>query len=162
MNRNKLFGRAATIVASVALPVVVVFSSVTPASAAGAAALTLSGASNGSWAASGSAFDPGRSDVQLWVRDITGGGWSTLEQQSGLHTSVHVFRCYTPTRCFYNPGGQLTANGAVYPLNPPWATPWPVHTLSCAHSYQAVAYDPADGYSYSNVLTEPACPAPPR
>ncbi len=161
MTSTSLPARVALLVVAAALPVAISLTSASPASAS-AGAVTLSAAANGSWAASGSSFSPGRTDVQLWIQDTTSGGWSTLEYQAGLNTSAYQFGPCSPTRCAYNPGGLLTATGALYPLTPPFSYRFPVHTLACGHSYLAVAYDPADGYSYSNTLTEASCPPPPR
>jgi hypothetical protein len=128
--------------------------------------LTLSkGESSGvgyQWVVSGSGFTPGQSDVQLWVQDVTGGGWNTLEYQSGLTTSRSTIY-WGDLRVV--PGGALSAEGVMqrvlvgpdvgYGLEA-------VHPLRCGQKYEAVASDPLDGRVDSNVLEEPACQALPK
>jgi hypothetical protein len=120
--------------------------------------LTLSnGTSNpGQWVATGTGYARGLSDVSIYVYDVTNPsmGFPLLEAQYDLTTSSYsIFP--------YNPGGLFSAAGQeekVF-LN----ELGPVHPLQCGHQYEAVTYDPTDGYVQSNVLSEPACsvPAPP-
>lgn len=118
--------------------------------------LTLSnanGAVPGQWTASGNAYAHGLGDVQIWVMNVTDGGWSTVEYQSGLSTS-------SPSLVPYNPGGLFSAAGQtkLVLVDPDvgYRTE-AVDPLTCGHKYQAVTDDPTDGYVYSTVLTEPAC-----
>jgi hypothetical protein len=105
------------------------------------------------WAASGNTYAVGVSDVEIWVMNVTDGGWSTVEYQSGLTTSS---RSIFP----YNPGGLFSAAGKTQQvlIDPDVGYETEaLHPLTCGHRYQAVTDDPSDGYVYSNVLTEPAC-----
>ena len=119
--------------------------------------LTLSnstGSVAGQWVATGNTYAPGLGDVQIWVMNVTDGGWSTVEYQSGLTTSV---RSILPA----NPGGLFSAAGKTHQVlvdpNVGYRTE-AVNPLTCGHKYQAVTDDPTDGYVYSNVLVEPTCP----
>lgn len=105
------------------------------------------------WAASGNTYAMGLGDVDVWVMNVTDGGWSTVEYQSGLTTSSHsIFP--------YNPGGLFSAAGKTHQvlIDPDvgYVTE-ALHPLTCGHQYEVVTYDPNDGYVYSNVLSEPAC-----
>jgi hypothetical protein len=119
------------------------------------ATLTLSNGTRapGQWAASGNTYAHGLSDVQIWVMNVTDGGWSTVEYQGGLTTS-------SPSIVPYNPGGLFSAAGQtkLVLVDPDvgYRTE-AVDPLTCGHKYQAVTDDPSDGYVYSNVLSEPAC-----
>jgi hypothetical protein len=121
-----------------------------------APSLTLSNASGGvpgQWAASGNTYARGLGDVQIWVMNVTDGGWSTVEYQSGLATSSYSIAPY-------NPGGLFSAAGEtkLVLVDPDVGyRREAVDPLTCGHSYQAVTDDPTDGYVYSNVLTEAAC-----
>ena len=128
------------------------------AAAASAATLTLSDGPYNTWAVSGVDFDWGRTDVQVWVVDLTTHTW--LEYQNGLKTTQPFcagLRCVLP--------GRLHATGTVV-----WVPPGEffggyyvaVHPLACGHSYQAWAYDPVERWVVSNTLVEPNCPPPPR
>lgn len=142
--------RVAALAGAVLAGTVVSSFAATPAQAAGRLTLTDQA---GRWSVSGSAFSPGRSDVQVWV--VRADSWTTLEHRSGLTTSSPVV---TPT--FFLPGGRLSAKGRQYwfqgfgIIPSHWAN---VNPLQCGQPYQAVAHDAADGYSDSNVLTTP-CP----
>ncbi len=125
--------------------------------------LALTSNSYDAWVAYGSSYTPGLSDVQLWIQDVTNGGWTTLEYQNNLSTSTtHTVCAGDPIRhCWVSFGGALSAQGALYyvpgvPGGFPgsWAA---LHPLLCGHSYEPVSYDPSDGWVYGNVLTEPAC-----
>jgi hypothetical protein len=118
--------------------------------------LTLSnttGSVAGQWVANGNTYAVGLGDVDIWVMNVTDGGWSTVEYQSGLSTSS---RSLVP----YNPGGLFAAAGQTKQVlvdpDVGYRTE-AVDPLTCGHHYQAVTYDPTDGYVYSNVLTEPVC-----
>jgi hypothetical protein len=111
------------------------------------------GAVPGQWAASGNTYARDLGDVQIWVMNVTDGGWSTVEYQSGLTTSSSSI---VP----YNPGGLFSAAGQtkLVLVDPDVGyRREAVDPLTCGHSYQAVTDDPTDGYVYSNVLTEAAC-----
>jgi hypothetical protein len=119
-------------------------------------ALTLSnstGSVAGRWVATGDAYARGLGDVQIWVMNVTDGGWSPIEYQSGLTTS-------SASLVPYNPGGLFSAAGQTKQVlvdpDVGYRTE-AVNPLTCGHKYQAVTDDLADGYVYSNVLTEPAC-----
>ena len=106
----------------------------------------------GQWAATGNTYSPGLSDVQIWVMDVTHGGWSTLEYQSGLTTSARLLPFIL--------GGGLSAAGKLKEvlIDPDVGyRKEAVDPLKCGHNYQAVTDDPIDGYVYGNVLSEPAC-----
>ena len=112
-----------------------------------------SGAVPGQWVATGNTYASGLNDVQVWVMNVTDGGWSTYEYQDGLATS-------SPSLIPYNPGGLFSAAGKTHQVlvdpDVGYRTE-AVDPLTCGHKYQAVTYDPSDGYVYSNVLSEPAC-----
>ena len=118
--------------------------------------LTLSNANGdvaGQWAASGNTYARGLSDVQIWIMNVTDGGWSTVEYQSGLSTSSYSI---LPA----NPGGLFSAAGQtkLVLVDPDLGyRTEAVDPLTCGHSYQAVTDDPTDGYVYSTVLNEAAC-----
>jgi hypothetical protein len=111
------------------------------------------GAVPGQWVATGNTYASGLNDVQIWVMNVTDGGWSTYEYQSGLTTSAHSL---VPS----NPGGLFSAAGKTHQVlvdpDVGYRTE-AVDPVTCGHQYQAVTYDPTDGYVYSNVLSEPAC-----
>lgn len=106
----------------------------------------------GQWAATGNTYSPGLNDVQIWVMDVTHGGWSTLEYQSGLTTSARLLPLIL--------GGGFSAAGELKEvlIDPDVGyREEAVHPLKCGHKYEAVTDDPIDGYVYGNVLSEPAC-----
>jgi hypothetical protein len=87
------------------------------------------------------------------------GTWTTVEHVSGIPT---MFPSSGPSQVIqlYS-GGAFGASGAQHYVPPAGIFGGGMvndHTLLCDHSYQAMAYDSADGYVYSNVLAEPACP----
>jgi hypothetical protein len=166
--KKRTVTRFAVAMAALVIPLICGLTSATSASAGilPPLSLTLSSAvinnSYDDWVASGSSYTPGLSDVQLWVQDVTNGSWTTLEYQSGLDTTSRAVYCVDHI-CREYLGGGLNTQGAKY-----WVTVAPgglgypgyweaVHELQCGHSYQAVTYDPSDGWVYSNILTEPAC-----
>lgn len=153
-------GRLAMAAAVVAAPVALMLGTSAAANAGTTPTLTLSNGSYSAWVASGSGYTAGLSDVQIWVQDVTDGGWSTLEYQSSITTSSYYFHCYTGSLplCVFNPGGLLSAKGALGYYSGLFSGYYAIHPLLCGHQYQAVTYDPNDGWVYSNVLTEPACP----
>jgi hypothetical protein len=115
---------------------------------------------SGEWVASGAGFAPSRSDVRLWIQNTP--SWTTLEYQSNITTSRSFYYFYGGVYN-YVAGGQFTAQGLKDYIAPGpgvlgGGSYYAANPLECGRSYQAVAYDPADGYVYSNVLTEPACP----
>ncbi len=117
--------------------------------------LTLSNGTGaaGQWAATGNTYAHGLGDVQIWVMNVTDGGWSTVEYQSGLSTS-------SPSIFPYNPGGVFSAAGQLKQvlIDPDVGYgEVAVHALKCGHQYEAVTDDPTDGYVYSNVLNEAPC-----
>ena len=127
-----------------------------PAAAAGGS-LTLGTTSvPGQWQVNGSQYSLPSSSVQLWVMDVTGGGWSTLEYQSGISTTRYA-SCPLPGCYKY----RLTARGALswFPgsgvIPPHWRA---VHPTLCGRSYQPVTYDGSNGWVYGTVRAEPACP----
>jgi hypothetical protein len=84
--------------------------------------------------------------------DVTHGGWSMLEYQSGLTTSSP----HLP----YSPGGGFSAAGRLKQVLVDPDVGYreeAVDPLKCGHQYEAVTDDPSDGYVYSNVLSEAAC-----
>ena len=117
--------------------------------------LTLSNGTGapGQWAASGNTYARGLIGVQIWVMNVTDGGWSTVEYQSGLTTSSYSVFPYNP-RGLFSAAGQ-TKQVLVDP-DVGYRTE-AVDPLTCGHKYQAVTDDPTDGYVYSNVLSEPTC-----
>jgi hypothetical protein len=111
---------------------------------------------NGHWTANGAGFAAGRSDVQLWVMDV--GTWSTVEYQSGIYTTIVNGGPSQLVQLVQ--GGGFVVSGAQHYVPPAGIFGGGTvnyHPLLCGTSYQAVAYDPADGYVYGNVLQEPAC-----
>jgi hypothetical protein len=144
---------------AIAAPLAAGLTGASPASASTQPVLALSNGSN-AWVASGSSYTGGLSNVQLWVQDVTNGGWTTLEYQSGLSTSTYTVVCAGHI-CRVGPAGLLRAQGQLYYVpGVPGGFPgyWAAqHPLLCGHSYEAVSYDPSDGWVYSNVLAEPAC-----
>ena len=129
------------------------------AQASPASKVTLSDQS-GHWTAGGIGFDRGRSDVQLWV--MAKDSWTTVEHLSGISTTFTTGGSSQLIQLVQ--GGTFGASGAQHYVAPFGLFPGGMvtdHPLLCGTSYQAVAYDPADGYVYSNVLTEPACPVIP-
>jgi hypothetical protein len=153
---KRLFVRLVVAAAALAAPLLFTLGSATAAHASTNAVLTLSNGSYGTWAASGSSYGPGRSDVQIWVQDVTGGGWSTLEYQNGITTSTFSWWC-NGWYCYARLGGLLSARGALGYSSYGLLGYYALHPLQCDHKYQAVTYDPADGWIYSNVLSEAAC-----
>jgi hypothetical protein len=151
---------------ALALPLFAGLASAGSASAATTPALHLGSTSWDAWAASGSGYTPKLTGVQLWIEDVTNPTRVTLEYQSGVHISGPGEVCSNHL-CTWSPGGALSAQGASYWVTvPPGGFGYPgywraVHPLACGHRYQALTYDPSDGWAYSNVLTEPACPPPP-
>lgn len=132
----------------------------------GHATLTLANVSESTaygyrWQVSGSRYPFGRSDVRLWVYDITSLATiaaGPVEYQSGLHTTSCSVVCVLG-------GAFLSAQGAAYyvPPNGVLGGYWvALHPLQCGHSYAAYTQDPFDGEVGSNTLTEPACLPPPR
>jgi hypothetical protein len=113
------------------------------------------------WQVQGSWYPSGRSDVRLWVFDITSLATvaaGPVEYQSGLHTTSCSFVCVRG-------GAFLHAEGAAYyvPPNGVLGGYWvALHPLQCGHSYAAYTQDPIDGEVGSSTLTEPACLPPPR
>jgi hypothetical protein len=160
---NYTRARVATVMTALALPLLAGLLTASSASAGTGPALQLGSNSYGDWVASGSSYASGLSDVQVWLQNVTNGGWTTVEYQSGVHTSVRSVTCSNHS-CLISPGGILSAQGASYWVSvPPGGFGYPgywqaEHPLACGHSYEAVTYDPSDGWVYSNVLTEPACP----
>jgi hypothetical protein len=116
---------------------------------------------SGQWVVSGAGFGASRSDVRVWVQNVP--SWTTLEDQSNITTSRSFYYFYGGVY-HHVPGGQFTAEGLTTYIAPGpgvlgGGSSFAENPLDCGHSYQAVAYDPADGYVYSNTLTEPACPS---
>ncbi len=112
------------------------------------------------WVVNGTGLAPSRSDVQVWIMKAS--TWTTLEYQSGQSTTAPYYSTNCTATCYFLPGGRMTARGSTVA----WGTPDGfhgtnvLHWLECATTYQAVSYDPVDGWVYSNLLTEPACPPP--
>ncbi len=103
--------------------------------------------------------------MQIVVQQVTGvkslgliPEYPTLESQSGPTTSS---RSLVPS----NPGGLFSASGdtaRVY-VQSQYGGAWgwtvvAVNPLRCGQQYWAFTWDPTDGFVYSNVLSEPACP----
>jgi hypothetical protein len=150
-----LIRRAVLAVAALAAPVALIAAPATVASAS-SATLTISAGSYSTWAAAGSGYSWGETTVQIWVMDVTNGGWSVLEYQNNLTTTSSY--C---SKLYCQLGGRFSAKGAVtwFPgggLFP--AGYYANHTLSCGHQYEPVTYGANDGWVYGNVLTMPACP----
>jgi len=160
--RRRAQARVAMATTALALPLIAGLASAGPASASTTPALHLGSNSIDAWVASGNSYTPGLSDVQVWIQDVTGGVRTTLEYQNGVQTSSRSVACHRNV-CISSPGGTLSAQGASYWVPVPsglLGSPgyWQAeHPLACGHSYQALTYDPSDGWVYSNTLTEPAC-----
>ena len=135
--RNHARARTAVALTALALPLTVL-ASAGPASASTTPTLQLTD-SGGDWVVSGSGYTPGLANVQLWIQDVTSAPWTTLEYQSGVHTSLHGWTCINHI-CTWSPGGALSAQD-------------PKHPLVCYHSYEALTYDPTDGWTHSNIWT---------
>lgn len=167
--RKRTLARLAAAMAALVIPLAGSLAGATSASAVTLPplSLTLSNSSHDSWAASGTSYTPGLNDVRLWVEDVTTAHWTTLEYQSGLDTTSRAYHCLpnVPHLCEFYRGGSLHTQGAEYYVTGvPGGFPgdWQsVHPLQCGHSYRAATDDPSDGWVYSNILTEPACPPPP-
>jgi hypothetical protein len=117
--------------------------------------IALSQQPNGEWVISGKGFESFKSDVSVWVQTVP--AWTTLEHQGGISTSIPFCvqsRPGGPVTC--TTGGSFTAKGAM--VNTSLLGPLPEYPLGCSTDYQGVAYEPATGWVYSNVLDEPACP----
>jgi hypothetical protein len=112
----------------------------------------------GNWNVDGNTFFAGRGDVQVWIMDLGAGtDWSVYDYKSGIGTSNSSQWC-NPFKCWNIAGGSFSVAGDMSP-GWPWSFgPAPLHPLECDHQYEAVAYDPADGYVYSNVFDAGACP----
>jgi hypothetical protein len=108
----------------------------------------------GRWDADGLNFAPGLSGgsgVELWVRDLT--TETVIEWQGDLPTTPGPgYECFGPFSCVAWAVGAFYAQGTLSASGQTAE-----HPLQCANTYQAAAYDPADGWVYSNELTEPAC-----
>jgi len=161
--RNRTRARVAVVMTALAVPLIAGLVSASSASANTTPALQLGSNSYDDWIVSGSSYTPGLSDVQVWLQNVTGGKWTTVEYQSAVQTSSAGWICANRL-CRYFSGGALSAQGASYWVSvPPGGFGYPGYwlannPLACGDSYQAVTYDPSDGWVYSNVLTEPACP----
>jgi hypothetical protein len=160
--QKRIQTRIAVATAALVIPLAVGLAGATSASASPLPplSLTLSSNSYDDWVASGISYTPGLTDVQLWVEDVTTGQWTTLEYQSGLHTTSRAVSCVNHS-CRVYLGGSLHTQGASYYVpGAPGGFPgyWQaVHPLQCGQSYQAITQNPSDGWVYSNILTEPAC-----
>lgn len=119
------------------------------------------------WATAGSGYAQGRSDVTVWVYDITGGTAKALESRTPVTTSVTAKHCTAGKiiSCVFIFGGRLSTSGTRHwvagggIIGPHWQTD---HPVLCGHTYQAFSYDASDGTVMSAPASTPACPPPPR